>query len=717
MDEKGDIASLQGVQEHTGVEKASAQDTQEHTKGDLASAVETNEKGDLNIVSAQGTQLLQLRHDVGSSIRPLAESSHCLDAELKLAHPVYEQRIHDQLVDRVSSQLLQYPDLYGSSVDTFTRSIIKIARQSDHCFNLFANLIRSKLETQLSIQFLRKLFRIIEASFAYSIRVWRRTLPVFNMRDSFIAAIANCQVLLVVGKKGSGKTSQIPQYLVDAGCYGDNQTVACPQPGSARNLISIARRVANELGVELGTLVGFVLDTPRYSCFSTGTAIKFMSEVHLLGESSHDTDLSAYSAIFIDDIQEQRADTQLLLGLLKETLQRRSSLRLIMSSAIVDTIVPGFFPNCNTLEIPESQLPVQAIQLAEVYAKDTQLMHHHDVGSVQGTQLLQLHHDVGSSIHPLVESIHRLNAELPPPVDEQRLHDQLTDLVSRQLLQQHPDLNGSSVGTLTHSVIKIARQSDHSLSLFANLIRRRGMELSIPFLRKLFKIIEASFAYSIRMRRRTLPISNMRDSFIAAIANNQVLLVVGNKGSGKTSQIPQYLVDAGCYGDTRMIACPQPGSARNLISIAQRVANEMGVELGTLVGFALEKPRYSCFRTGTAIKFMSEVHLLGELSLDTDLSHYSAIFIDDIHEQRSHTQLLLGLLKETLKRRSWLRLIMSSAIVDTIVPGFFPNCITLEIPESQLPIQLTELDAQTQVEGNPHAVMQQGEGNPKEKEM
>ncbi|KAI5070660.1 hypothetical protein GOP47_0015003 [Adiantum capillus-veneris] len=610
MDKKGDIASLQGIQEHTGVEKASAQDTQEHTKGDLASAVETNEKGDLNIVSAQGTQFLQLRHDVGSSIRPLAESSHCLDAELKLAHPVYEQRIDDQLVDLVSSQLLQYPDLYGSSVDTFTHSIIKIARQSDHCFNLFANLIRSKLETQLSIQFLRKLFRIIEASFACSIRVWRRTLPVFNMRDSFIAAIANCQVLL-----------------------------------------------------------------------------------------------------------EQRADTQLLLGLLKETLQRRSSLRLIMSSAIVDTIVPGFFPNCNTLEIPESQLPVQAIQLAEVYAKDTQLMHHHDVGSVQGTHLLQLHHDVGSSIHPLVESIHRLNAELPPPVDEQRLHDQLTDLVSSQLLQQHPDLNGSSVGTLTHSVIKIARQSDHSLSLFANLIRRRGMELSIPFLRKLFRIIEASFAYSIRMRRRTLPISNMRDSFIDAIANNQVLLVVGNKGSGKTGQIPQYLVDFGCYGDTRMIACPQPGSARNLISIAQRVANEMGVELGTLVGFALEKPRYSCFRTGTAIKVMSEVHLLGELSLDTDLSHYSAIFIDDIHEQRSDTQLLLGLLKETLKRRSWLRLSMSSAIVDTIVPGFFPNCITLEIPESQLPIQLTELDAQTQVEGNPHAEMQQGEGNPKEKEM
>ena len=156
----------------------------------------------------------------------------------------------------------------------------------------------------------------------------------------------------------------------------------------------------------------------------------------------------------------------------------------------------------------------------------------------------------------------------------------------------------------------------------------------------------------------TLPISAAVDEIRAALSAHQVIVVAGETGSGKTTQLPKICLLAG----RRRIAHTQP---RRLAArtVAERIAEEMGVEIGDTVGYQVRFTRKASRRT--AVKLMTDGILLAELSHDRDLRAYDTIIIDEAHERSLNIDFLLGYLKQLLARRPELRVIVTSATIDT----------------------------------------------------
>ncbi len=158
-------------------------------------------------------------------------------------------------------------------------------------------------------------------------------LPITARRDEIVAALRAHQVLVVAGETGSGKTTQLPKMCVDAG-LADRGRIGCTQPRRVAAL-SVSRRVAEELGVTWGREVGckmrFNDDTGR------DTRIKFMTDGILLAEIQSDPLLRAYSALILDEAHERSLNIDFLLGYLQGLLRKRGDLKLIITSATIDT--------------------------------------------------------------------------------------------------------------------------------------------------------------------------------------------------------------------------------------------------------------------------------------------------------------------------------------------------------------------------------------------
>jgi pre-mRNA-splicing factor ATP-dependent RNA helicase DHX16 len=168
-------------------------------------------------------------------------------------------------------------------------------------------------------------------------------------------------------------------------------------------------------------------------------------------------------------------------------------------------------------------------------------------------------------------------------------------------------------------------------------------------------------AASIEETRKSLPIYQFRDEIIQAVADHQILIVVGETGSGKTTQIPQYLHEAGYTNSGMKIGCTQPRRVAAM-SVAARVAEEMGVKLGNEVGYAIRFEDATSDKT--VLKYMTDGMLLRELLTEPDLGAYSVLMIDEAHERTVPTDISCGLLKDIAKARPDLKLLISSATMD-----------------------------------------------------
>lgn len=161
----------------------------------------------------------------------------------------------------------------------------------------------------------------------------RKSLPVYQHRKGLLEAIKEHQVLIVVGETGSGKTTQLPQYLHEAGYTKNGMKVGCTQPRRVAAM-SVAARVAEEMGCRLGGEVGYTIRFEDKS--SDKTVIKYMTDGMLLREFLTDPELSTYSAIMIDEAHERTLSTDILFGLLKDITKFRPELRLLISSATLN---------------------------------------------------------------------------------------------------------------------------------------------------------------------------------------------------------------------------------------------------------------------------------------------------------------------------------------------------------------------------------------------
>ncbi|KAM7515656.1 hypothetical protein LguiA_005239 [Lonicera macranthoides] len=190
---------------------------------------------------------------------------------------------------------------------------------------------------------------------------------------------------------------------------------------------------------------------------------------------------------------------------------------------------------------------------------------------------------------------------------------------------------------------------------------------------------------SIQEQRQSLPIYKLKKELVQAVHDNQVLVVIGETGSGKTTQVTQYLAEAG-YTTKGKIGCTQPRRVAAM-SVAKRVAEEFGCRLGEEVGYAIRFE--DCTGPETVIKYMTDGMLMREILIDEDLSQYSVVMLDEAHERTIHTDVLFGLLKQLVKRRPDLRLIVTSATLDAEkFSGYFFNCNIFTIPGRTYPVEI-----------------------------
>ncbi|GAB5588235.1 DEAH-box ATP-dependent RNA helicase prp43 [Umbelopsis nana] len=199
-----------------------------------------------------------------------------------------------------------------------------------------------------------------------------------------------------------------------------------------------------------------------------------------------------------------------------------------------------------------------------------------------------------------------------------------------------------------------------------------------PFSAKYKKILEG---------RRKLPVHAQRNEFLEMVHNNQIIVLVGETGSGKTTQIPQFLV----YDDLpnlkkKQIACTQPRRVAAM-SVAQRVADEMDVPLGQQVGYNIRFEDNTS--PSTFLKYMTDGMLLREAMSDPQLSRYSAVILDEAHERTLNTDILMGLVKEVCKRRTDLKVIVMSATLDAgKFQKYFNNAPLLSVPGRTFPVEI-----------------------------
>lgn len=185
---------------------------------------------------------------------------------------------------------------------------------------------------------------------------YHEELPIHARRAEIIRAIKQHQIIVIAGETGSGKTTQLPKFLIDAG-YGQCGLIGCTQPRRIAAL-SVARRIAEELGVTYGHEVGAKIrftDQTR-----SDTRIKLMTDGILLNEIQDDPMLCAYQALIIDEAHERSLNIDFILGCLRQLCAQRKDLKLIISSATIDTAsFSNAFNRAPIIEVSGRMYPVE----------------------------------------------------------------------------------------------------------------------------------------------------------------------------------------------------------------------------------------------------------------------------------------------------------------------------------------------------------------------
>lgn len=197
----------------------------------------------------------------------------------------------------------------------------------------------------------------------YDILKKREQLPVYEFKEELLVKVKANQVIIVEGETGSGKTTQIPQFLLPMLAQPGKKAIACTQPRRVAAM-SIAKRVAEEMDVTMGEQVGYTIRFEDVS--SPNTILRFMTDGMLLREAMNDPTMSRYSCIVLDEAHERTLSTDVLMGLLKEVMLKRPDLKIVVMSATMDaTKFQTYFANAPMLKVPGRTHPVEIFYTPE----------------------------------------------------------------------------------------------------------------------------------------------------------------------------------------------------------------------------------------------------------------------------------------------------------------------------------------------------------------
>eukprot|EP00887_Chlorella_sp_A99_P003973 scaffold11.g3973.t1 len=240
----------------------------------------------------------------------------------------------------------------------------------------------------------------------YQILSGRKGLPVWQAKQDFTQMLHAHQTIILVGETGSGKTTQIAQFIAEAGYCQAGKKVVCTQPRRVAAM-SVARRVAEEMDVLLGEEVGYSIRFEE--CSGPRTLIKFATDGMLLREAMTDPLLEKYSVIILDEAHERTLATDVLFGLLKEVLRQRPDLKLVVMSATLEAEkFQGYFLDAPLIKEPERDYLEAAIRTV------VQIHSCEPPGDI--LEVGQMGEAVGPvKVHPLYSTL--------PPQQQQRIFD------------------------------------------------------------------------------------------------------------------------------------------------------------------------------------------------------------------------------------------------------------------------------------------------------
>ena len=283
-----------------------------------------------------------------------------------------------------------------------------------------------------------------------------------------------------------------------------------------------------------------------------------------------------------------------------------------------------------------------------------------------------------------------MGVEKPPDEQETDETEQIAASLEQQAKAAKPDSEEGGKnenGSKSNSAESNGKQQGADKDEHSNE-RKKDFRESSRFAQHMTAKSEASSEFSksrtLKQQREFLPIHAVRDELMSIIAENQIVVIVGETGSGKTTQLTQYLYEDG-YSKYGLIGCTQPRRVAAM-SVAKRVSEETDTTLGKTVGYSIRFEDVTSKET--KIKYMTDGVLLRESLRDSDLDQYSVIVMDEAHERSLNTDVLFGLFRNVLERRRDLKLIVTSATMDADkFSSFYGDVPVYHIPGRTFPVE------------------------------
>lgn len=273
-----------------------------------------------------------------------------IDRPSKKSKTKHFESISEVQAEKAESELLLHPHKpKDNSLDFYDGGEFNLEKRHKTTSDYGEKLSSGKKNPFTGVEFTDKYFDILKV---------RHDLPIHQQREDFLKMFHSTQIMVLVGETGSGKTTQVPQFVL----YDDmphliNKQVACTQPRRVAAM-SVAARVADEMDVKLGEEVGYNIRFENMT--SNKTILKYMTDGMLLREAMEDHDLNRYSCIILDEAHERTLATDILMGLLKKLTVRRPDLKIIIMSATLDAEkFQNYFHNAPLLAVPGRTYPVE----------------------------------------------------------------------------------------------------------------------------------------------------------------------------------------------------------------------------------------------------------------------------------------------------------------------------------------------------------------------